>query len=90
MEKSRKSILISQKRTWTPEKALQKIQEKYPEVTSLDKSTYINTKNKALFFDKDFGEFWSTPNRLLKGGKHPKRSFADGDYLGCSISLPKI
>lgn len=75
MEKSRKSILISQKKTWTAEKTLQKIQEKYPEIISVDKSTYVNTKFKALFTDKDFGDFWAIPNRLLKGGKHPNRSY---------------
>ena len=38
----------------------------------LDESTYIDTHTKCRFIDKDFGEWWSTPNNVIgQKQRHP-------------------
>jgi hypothetical protein len=46
----------------------------YGDGVVLDESTYINTKIKCRFIDKELGEFFKTPNNMIcqKQG-HPKR-----------------
>lgn len=43
-------------------------------VVILDENTYVNTMTKCRFIDKDYGEWWSTPNKVIWGKKgHKKR-----------------
>lgn len=39
----------------------------------LDESTYVNLKTKSRFIDKDYGEWWTTPDSILHGSGHKTR-----------------
>jgi len=54
--------------------AKQKLYEIHGDNVLLDVSTYLNTRTKAKFIDKDYGEWWSTPNNIFsRGSSHPAR-----------------
>jgi len=45
------------------------------DVIALDESTYINTRTKSRFIDKDYGEWWATPNNVIHSKQgHKSRS----------------
>lgn len=54
--------------------SIHEIVKRLPNYITLDTSTYINTTTKARFIDKDYGEFWMTPNKLFNGRNHKLRS----------------
>jgi len=54
----------------------ERIKQLKGDVLIIDESTYINTKTKCRFIDKDFpnDEWWETPNNILsKNCDHPKK-----------------
>ena len=50
-----------------------KIEKIHNGIVVLDIETYVNTRTKARFVDKDFGDFWTTAQNVLKGHGHPQR-----------------
>lgn len=56
------------------EKIKEKLFKVHGETVILDELTYINTMTKCRFIDKDYGEWWAKPNKIIwaKQG-HPKR-----------------
>lgn len=64
---------ISQKKTISIEQLIEKIQQRHNDEIKLDISTYSYINTKALFIDKEFGEWWAYPRHILKGGCHPKK-----------------
>jgi hypothetical protein len=50
------------------------VSQDLPPHLKMDESTYIDTKHKAKFIDREFGEFWAVPNFIRNGGNHPERS----------------
>ena len=54
----------------------------------LNKITYIDTKNKAEFIDKDYGSWFASPSNVLsQRSKHPQRSL--DEHPKSTISLEK-
>lgn len=51
----------------------QQIYEKHGDKVSVKEDTYRGTAKKATFIDKDYGEWESTANNVLRGSGHPKR-----------------
>lgn len=43
-------------------------------INDLSQIEYINNRTKIKVVDKDYGEYFITPTKLIGGGKHPKRS----------------
>jgi hypothetical protein len=59
----------------TKEQIEAQIYEKHGDVVKIDWYTYINTQKKCRFIDKDYGEWWATPNKVKdEGCGHKKRS----------------
>lgn len=53
----------------------QKLKQIHGESVILDEKEYINTKISCRFWDKEYGEFWNTPNNVLcKGQGHKMRA----------------
>ena len=52
-----------------------RISDKHGDTLTVDELTYKNTKTKARFIDKDFGEYWAVPGEVMKGHGHLKRGF---------------
>lgn len=71
---NRSSHNMSRAKTCSLHKIQEKIDALHDYGLKIVPETYTNTRTKCLFIDKDYGEFVSTPNRILRGGKHPKRS----------------
>mgnify|MGYP001568999844 CR=1 FL=1 len=44
-----------------------KIKEIHADNLTIDETTYLDTQTKARFVDKDFGEWWVAPYRVLSG-----------------------
>ena len=45
---------------------------------TIDRSTYIDTQHRSRFFDKDYGEWWTTLNLIISNNrKHPKRALEE-------------
>lgn len=42
-----------------------RIKEIHGDFVILDELTYVDTKTKCRFIDKDYGEFWNTPNNIF-------------------------
>ena len=58
----------------TPEEIKEKLKEIHSDTLTLDENTYINTKIKCRFIDKDYGEWWAIPDNVInKKQSHPKR-----------------
>jgi hypothetical protein len=55
------------------EKAINRIFEKHGDVVTIDVKTYIDMQTRARFFDRDFGEWWSSPSAICEGKGHYKR-----------------
>ncbi|MEK6880815.1 MAG: hypothetical protein AABY22_14445 [Nanoarchaeota archaeon] len=51
----------------------QKISKIHSDQIVVDELTYKRTDIKCRFIDKDYGEFWSTPNNVFNGRSHPNR-----------------
>jgi len=58
------------KRTLTEEEVLNRLKN-YPNI-SIKIDTYKNVNEKALFIDKEYGEFWCLPSNVFNGNRHPK------------------
>lgn len=54
----------------------QEISESLPPYMTMDESTYVRTGVKARFVDAEYGEWWTTPNKVRSGRVHPSRSMA--------------
>ena len=52
-----------------------RIERIHGDVVVLDESTYKNVCTKALFIDKDFGNFWLQPRAVYVGYRHPGSKF---------------
>lgn len=60
-------------RTVCIEKIKEKLKFLYGDKITIDPETYINTQKKARFVDKDYGEWWATPNKVIDAKRgHPK------------------
>lgn len=66
-------LKIIEKKTLSLDKVKQRIKEKHGDMVVLDESTYINTKIKAKFIDKDYGEWWAFPRDIFVGHGHDER-----------------
>jgi len=58
----------------TIKKVIEKIFKVHGNTITLDQSTYKDTRSKARFIDKEFGEFWSLPMDIFVGRGHKKRT----------------
>lgn len=65
---------MSHPKKFSAEDFMNKMKVIHGDNITLDVSTYKSTKIKARFIDKDFGEWWTWPFVLLKGGQHRKRA----------------
>ena len=54
------------------EEVLNRIEDIHGNTITLDISTYFNTKTKARFIHKKYGEWWTLPSVVLNGHGHPK------------------
>jgi hypothetical protein len=52
-------------RKLTIEEVKRRLYEIHGDVVVLDESTYVDMSTKAKFIDKDYGEWWCTPNNML-------------------------
>ena len=57
----------------TIEEVKKKIFETHGDTITIDISTYKNTRIKARFIDKDYGEFWASSSDIFAGKGHAKR-----------------
>jgi len=71
--KKRGRIKSSLSKTMTMKQLKKRIFAAHGNIIMIDESTYKNTLIKALFIDKDFGEWWTTPHRIIQGRGHPRR-----------------
>jgi hypothetical protein len=55
------------------EQVRKRIKQIHGDSVNIDESTYIDTRHKCKFFDKDYGEWWTTPNSVLNGHGYIKR-----------------
>jgi len=56
------------------DKLLPALKEKHGDTISIDLSTFIGMNQKAKFIDKDHGEWWATPTKIITcGQRHPNR-----------------
>ncbi len=53
--------------------SISEIKSKLPEYIILDESTYIDTKTKCRFIDKNYGSWEAIPRDIINGHEHPKR-----------------
>ena len=65
--KKRGYLLLSNIQTFTAEKIQEQLDVLYGDMVTLKKETYLNTYTKAIFIDKDFGEWDAIPNSVLSG-----------------------
>lgn len=63
----RKLLLISEKHTLSLEEVKKRLEEKWGDKIKLYDQTYKNTVTKAKFYNKEYGDFWYVPQRLLRG-----------------------
>lgn len=68
--------LASKNKTTTLEDLKSKISKIHGDTITIDETTYINTKKKARFIDKEYGEWWSMPITVLTGRGHKKRGIS--------------
>ncbi len=57
----------------TTEEVKEKIKKEHEDIVSLDESSYVNTKTKCWFVDKDYGRWTALPQQVLQGHGHPTR-----------------
>lgn len=50
-----------------------RVTKTHGDVVTLVESTYKGTRAKCLFVDKDYGEWWATPDNIARGRSHPSR-----------------
>ena len=50
-----------------------RITKMWGDTVTLEENTYININTKCKFIDKDYGEFFMTPNHVTNGSGHKKR-----------------
>lgn len=50
-----------------------KLKDKHGDTITIDEITYLDTKTKAKFIDKDYGDWWAQPKSILKGRGHKQR-----------------
>jgi len=53
----------------------QRILDVHGEDVILDSATYTDMCHKARFIDKTYGEWWATPNNIVRGHGHEKRAY---------------
>ena len=61
------------KRKLTIEEVKERLKKAHGDVVMLDESTYVNTHTKCRLIDRDYGEWWAAPGKILFGQSHPKR-----------------
>lgn len=44
-------------------------------INNLKEIEYVHSKKNIRVIDKDYGEYFITPNHYLRGGRHPKRGY---------------
>jgi hypothetical protein len=52
-------------RRLTIEEVKLRLYEMYGDTVVIDESTYVKVSAKAKFIDKDYGEWWTTPDNLF-------------------------
>ena len=63
-----KKEILSKEQTLTTEEFIKKVEEKFPNKFGFDKTNYINTKTKTLFFCKNCKEYFEQkPAKILLG-----------------------
>lgn len=60
-------------RKFTKEEMELKLYKCYGDLVTIDIKSYQTSMKKALFFDKDFGEFYALPHNVFRGHGHSKR-----------------
>lgn len=50
------------------------LKEIHGDLVKIKEETYFGVKKRAIFIDKDYGEWQTTVYGVLQGGSHPKRS----------------
>ena len=66
----------------------ERLKKVHGDVVTLDESTYVNICTKARFVDRDFGEWFASPSKILYGQGHPKRGFKkSGDSRRISVDI---
>ena len=55
------------------EDLLNKIKQAHGDQITIDLTTFTGMGNKARFIDKDLGEWWAIPSRIVMGRGHPSR-----------------
>jgi hypothetical protein len=67
---------IAERKAIPIEQIKKRLQEVHGGKVSLKEETYTRTKDKAVFIDKDYGEWEATACSVLSGSGHPKRGRA--------------
>ena len=61
------------KRPFSPQQISERIRIIHGDQITLDEGTYVDTRTRCRFVDRDFGEWWTDPWSVLCGRHHPKR-----------------
>lgn len=59
---------------------IKKIAEKHGDLIKLEESTYVDTRHKCKFIDKDYGGWWAFPQNVAAGRGNPDRA-GDKQFL---------
>ncbi len=60
-------------RKLTVNEVKERIKEIHGDLITMDETTYINTSTRCRFIDRDYGEWFATPQKILIGQGNPKR-----------------
>jgi len=69
----------------TKEQVLGRVRSAHGDTVTCDYSTFISTKNKCRFVDKDYGEWWASYNNVANGCGHMMRRAE-----GCRLKIAEI
>lgn len=58
---------------FTVDDVVKKLVDVHGDTVFIDASTYVNTSTKVRFVDVVHGEWWATPNNIMKNRRHPLR-----------------
>lgn len=59
--------------TQSPHQVAKRVREMYGDEVAMDLSSYSGIMGKCRFIDKEYGEWWSTPNDVLSGKRSSAR-----------------
>lgn len=67
----KRGIANSIKKHTTP---IEELKLRLPPYIKIDESTFVRQRTKCKFIDDVYGEWWTTPDGVLRGKDHPKRA----------------